>query len=374
MSEGIIRHMYPGGNTPRGFHSFYSYIMDPQEARRIFVIKGGPGTGKSTLMRRIGLTLMDLGYDLEFMHCSGDNNSLDGIVVPALKVALLDGTSPHMVDPAHPGAVDEIVNLGQFWKEDGFSQSKNDILNINKKIKERFATAYRYLKAASFLKEDTENIFHSALNKGALALFTQDLTRTLFADVPARKEYGRQRCLFASAITPRGFSDFLDSICRTERIMRLSAPVGSSTRSILEHLTAAALSKGLDVECFYCPMNPDAMEHMVIPERDVSIVTANEYHDLSDLTLCTTYNMAEFYNQSYLDTQYKQMGFNGLYMEALMQRAIETISEAKNAHDELERHYIPNMDFEGINKLRESLTERILSYAKDVGSQEETSQ
>lgn len=60
-----------------------------------------------------------MGYNLEYMHCSSDSESLDGIVIPAKKVALLDGTAPHVVDPKNPGAVDEIINLGDFWDEEG---------------------------------------------------------------------------------------------------------------------------------------------------------------------------------------------------------------------------------------------------------------
>jgi len=38
--------------------------------------------------------MVERGYDVEFMHCSSDNNSLDGVVIPSLKIALLDGTAP----------------------------------------------------------------------------------------------------------------------------------------------------------------------------------------------------------------------------------------------------------------------------------------
>ena len=97
MEKGKIRHMFPGGNTPRGFYSFYSYILPQDEAKRIFVIKGGPGVGKSTFMKKTALELVDRGYDVEFMHCSSDNESLDGIVVPKLGIAMIDGTAPHVV-------------------------------------------------------------------------------------------------------------------------------------------------------------------------------------------------------------------------------------------------------------------------------------
>ncbi len=90
--------MFPGGNTPKGFHSFYNYILPQEEARRIFVIKGGPGVGKSTFMKKTAQELVELGYDAEFMHCSSDNGSLDGIVIPKLGIAMIDGTSPQVMD------------------------------------------------------------------------------------------------------------------------------------------------------------------------------------------------------------------------------------------------------------------------------------
>jgi MoxR-like ATPase len=95
--KGKIRHFFPGGNTSHGFHSFYDYIISQDTARRKICIKGGPGTGKSTLMKNIGTFFNDKGYDIEYHHCSSDNNSLDGIVINALNVAILDGTAPHVV-------------------------------------------------------------------------------------------------------------------------------------------------------------------------------------------------------------------------------------------------------------------------------------
>ncbi|NLL04572.1 MAG: ATPase [Clostridiaceae bacterium] len=95
MSKGKIRHMFLGGNTSQGFFSYYDYILSQEEATRIICIKGGPGVGKSTFMKKIGKEMEDRGYDVEYMHCSSDNNSIDGVVIPAIKVALLDGTAPH---------------------------------------------------------------------------------------------------------------------------------------------------------------------------------------------------------------------------------------------------------------------------------------
>ncbi len=90
-----IKRVFPGGNTADGFFSYYDYMIEQTDANHIFCIKGGPGVGKSSMMKNIGSEMIRLGYDVEFHHCSSDNNSIDGIVVPELKVAMVDATARH---------------------------------------------------------------------------------------------------------------------------------------------------------------------------------------------------------------------------------------------------------------------------------------
>ncbi|HHY61845.1 MAG TPA: hypothetical protein GYA11_02565, partial [Firmicutes bacterium] len=59
-----VRRMFAGGNTSGGFCSFYDNIIG-QDATRTIVLKGGPGVGKSTLMKYIAEHMADLGYDVE---------------------------------------------------------------------------------------------------------------------------------------------------------------------------------------------------------------------------------------------------------------------------------------------------------------------
>ncbi|MCF8011862.1 MAG: ATPase [Clostridiales bacterium] len=105
--RGKFKKVFPGGNTSRGFYSFYDYIIEPEKAARIFVIKGGPGVGKSTFMGKIGEAMQDRGYDVEYHCCSSDNDSLDGIVIPSIKIAMLDGTAPHSAVPGHKPAFNQ---------------------------------------------------------------------------------------------------------------------------------------------------------------------------------------------------------------------------------------------------------------------------
>ena len=49
----VERHYFPGNNTPQGFFSYYGNILGQREARRIYCIKGGPGTGKTTTIKSL---------------------------------------------------------------------------------------------------------------------------------------------------------------------------------------------------------------------------------------------------------------------------------------------------------------------------------
>ena len=111
MTKGTIRHLFPGNNTSEGFFSFYQYLPpQPEKLTRYYIIKGGPGVGKSTFMRTIAETMVDMGYDAELHHCSSDNASLtSGFARPGVAV---DGTAPHVIDPFP--AQRKIINLGEF--------------------------------------------------------------------------------------------------------------------------------------------------------------------------------------------------------------------------------------------------------------------
>ena len=81
-----------GANAPGGFFSLYDQLLPPEQAQVIYILKGGPGCGKSTLMRRIGGWAGEAGLETECILCSGDPDSLDAVILPGLGAAIVDGT------------------------------------------------------------------------------------------------------------------------------------------------------------------------------------------------------------------------------------------------------------------------------------------
>lgn len=358
--KGRILNYFPGGNTALGFCSFYKYIIKHEEARRIICIKGGPGTGKSTLMKRIGKDFNEKGYDIELHHCSSDSNSIDGIVIKDLKIAMIDGTAPHVTDPIYPGAVDEVLNLGQCWNESGFKVGRDDIIRLTKEISGHFQSTYKYLAAAKLMHEDLENQVSSYLDQYKINLLERDLTKKIVKG--SLEKLGFTRHLFATAFTPSGIITYIKEIIEGyENVYVLCGSPGTQKSKLLNGISTMAASKGYDVEVYHHPLIPDKIEHIIIPELDTAIVTSNEINK-------ATFTGTQFYLENYLygskDSR-ERIAYTRLTFNTLIEKALEILNNAKKLHDQLETYYIPNMNMKELDNTYDIIIDKISSYENE---------
>jgi len=359
MAEAYVRHMFAGNNTSRGFYSYFDYILPQDEAGRIFIIKGGPGVGKSTFMKHMAKEFANKGYALEFIHCSSDPESLDALVVPALKVAIIDGTSPHIIDPKTPGAIDEIVNFGDYWDEAGISKSKNEILKENAYIGRLFKRAYRYLAAAAIIQSDNAEIAKLAVDRQRVLEEAENIIERFFSGEKAAKTRGSVRKLFATAITPQGLKGYTSSLFDTKHLIVLKGDSGTGTEDLLERVKEAALLLGYHVEAFYCALLPEKLEHIIIPGKELSITTSNKYHPVVSAGR-QVIDLNEYLDQHVMKENKDEYEYNRLEFEGLLNRAIMTIEHAKRVHDHMEDYYKPHMNFDLVEDLKNKVLAKIL--------------
>lgn len=384
----VERHYFPGNNTPLGFFSYYKHILGQREANKIICIKGGPGTGKSTFMRRIGETFFSMGEDVDFLHCSADEHSLDGVVLQNRKVAIIDGTSPHVTDPVSPGAVDRIINLGEFWNEEGIAANKDEIIDLNEECSRWYRIAYNYLNAAKSVYRSLEEIYNGAAESSEIYRIVGDIVAREYEEYEISLRPGRAKKFFASAITANGTVHYMDSLLsgipgseRFKRIYLVSAPAGFSNRSFMEILSEGAIYRGLDVETYYCAMCPEEkIEHLIIPALGLAFITVNEYHDMEpweiggvDLLALDDRTSLEKEDQPeiiLLDTsdymnhvtlaQCSEL-IDSLRSEydILLEKTVKCLEKAKRIHMKVEEMYIPNMNFTQISRLGEAVIEEL---------------
>ena len=81
-----------------GFYGLYEQLLDAK-LYDLIILKDGPGCGKSTFMRRTTAAMEERGLESVYIHCSGDPDSLDGVIFPAIGTAIVDGTAPHGTAP-----------------------------------------------------------------------------------------------------------------------------------------------------------------------------------------------------------------------------------------------------------------------------------
>lgn len=366
MGIGKLKKVFPGGNTSKGFFSFYDYIIEP-DATRIFVIKGGPGVGKSSFMKKIGETMLEMGYDVELHCCSSDNGSIDGLVIPAIHVAMLDGTAPHVVDPRNPGAVDEIIHLGDHWDTKGLMDNKAGILASNREVGRLFRCAYGNLASAKIFLDQVESYYqHSnALDVGALDNMCLELTHEIFEGKKRQSDNPKARHLFITAITPDGSVSHLNTVVdHLSKRYIISGDDGTGKTTLVKRIMDAAMMRGFSVEAYHCALNPNNIDHLVIPGLDLAVINSVEPHFYKPQDGDKIIDTMEFVNPL-LNSQYlaEKTTAREMYRRC-MELATEFISRAKAEHDRMEAFYVPYMHFDEINARREKTLATILDLAE----------
>ena len=162
------KHYFAAANTSDGFISYFDTLFDPTQLRKIYILKGGPGVGKSTLMKKAALAAQKKGYSPIFYHCSSDPNSLDGVVVPETGKAILDGTAPHTVDPIYAGAKEEIVPLGNAWHIPSLEKEAARICELTDAKGAHYRTAYRLLAAVKNAQDEMRDVSLRCLDRAKM--------------------------------------------------------------------------------------------------------------------------------------------------------------------------------------------------------------
>lgn len=356
-----VRKMFPGAVTSQGFFSHYNYIIEP-DALHIFVIKGGPGVGKSTFMKKIAESMLKMGYDLEYHCCSSDNNSIDGLVIPSLRIALMDGTSPHIVDPKNPGAVDEIINLGEYWDENVIQKAKPKIMHCNYQISRYFQAAYLALREAQVALEEWEFYVKEFQNWQVINQITLNVEKNLFSAGKGRN--GKGRHLFAWSHTPQGKVQYIDTLLKDiSTLYTLEGQPGTGKSTFLSRMAERAGTHGFNVEYYHNILEPAKLDLIIIPELHLAMSVVSEPYEYTpkfsgrQITLdfdqsVNMIGLADFAGD--IEDCRERVNKN-------IERAIKNSSRAKATHDLLETYYVAAMDFPAIEKKRREIEARILN-------------
>ena len=355
---GNATHFFLGANSGLGFQSLFESFRKTSKFHDLLILKGGPGCGKSTMMRRLGVTMEERGEQVEYLHCSGDPDSLDGVYFPQLRTAVVDGTAPHIMEPKYPAAVERYVDLGRFYDIGAAKSVRGEIVRHTDACSDAYRLAYRALGAVRQLEENASELIRQGLDRDKLYKRTIGV---IGREIRGKGNGAEDTYRYLGSVTCKGTVwrfDSVEQLC--PRVYQLLDSAGIAA-PLLEQIHQAARERGF--ACIVCPdaEHTDRLHHLLIPEIGVAFVTSKEGMEYP----------YDAYRRIHLDAmvdpQHKKrwkgrLKFMRKMTEVLREEGIGYLKEAKAAHDRLEAAYQTNLDFGGIDELTEREMNRILCY------------
>ena len=350
---------FMGANTPWGFSSLFDELHNPYKDERLYIIKGGAGTGKSSLMKKIAKSAEEAGYETEKVYCSSDPQSLDGLIIPELDFSIADGTAPHVIEPRFPGASENIINMGQFWNEKELFEKRKEIKALSVENSMYHRSSERLLFSAGTLKGEISRLFASKINKEKIESYA---VRFASRETPKKKNSppGKKKRRYLSAITPKGkifFDETVETLC--SRIIAVRDDYGEVGSFLCERIGELAVKNGYEVIFCLCPMKKGVSEHIIIPEIALGIITVNACHEIN-LSADRVIHAERFLTASIQKENKNKLLWSRTISEELIDEAVLYLKKAKQTHDRLEKLYIESMDFEKVNAFEKKFISRLI--------------
>lgn len=354
-----------GSNSPDGFSSLYDQLLPLDRARRIYLLKGGPGCGKSTLMKEVSAALAETGQPVEYIRCSGDPESLDAVLFPELGVALTDATAPHVQEPRLPGVVESYVDLGRFYDHSGLLPLRREIQSSTTIYKGHYGRAYRCLTAAAQLMEDdraalSTPVLDKKLQKRVRGILSRECKPRQRPCVPGA---GKER--FLGSVSCQGIStcfETVESQCKRVYVLQDSYHLAAPA---LEELWKGFRNGGYDGVLCRSPLFPQRLEHLLLPELGLAFVTATQQLPYPGRSYRRV-RVDAMIDPQLLRLHRSRLRLSKKVTAALLNEAVAALAQAKAEHDKLEKLYNPHVDFAGVHAQAQDILRELLELQEQV--------
>lgn len=339
---------FAGANTPSGFEEEYSNLFSEDSFEKIYIIKGGSGTGKSTMIKKAAALGESRGGEITYIYCSSDPDSLDGIIIRKGEklIGVIDGTAPHTKDPIYAGACGEIINCADHWDSPMLEEHRDEIRSLVCQKKKGYEDAYKYLAGAydvcRMQKSLGEHCFERDKAKKAIGRLLSS-----FGDIGKEGRIAYRR---TSALSMKG-AYRLSTYEKADRVFAVR-DCGFISFSFFEELLQALISQGFNVEVSKWPVF--GISEIFLPDVSVSFVPYREGGEYEKVI-----NLRRFADKSAMSQVKNKRHFSQGCYRVLTEGALDSLAECKGAHFALEEIYKKAMDFAGLDKLAAELLEKI---------------
>ena len=347
----MTKYYFLGGVTPNGFSTSLSELIASEEYFT-YILKGGPGTGKSSVMKKIA-NVFEGKEDVTRYYCSSDPDSLDAVLLHSSKVIIVDGTPPHVFEPLFPGVCQKIINLGECWDDSLLKEHREDIIRAvrqNKALMKSASENHKILGSVCTERKDKSKEF---VNIGRISDFAADFCRQYLKvrNECSGKEFIRQ----LSVMTRYGYMTHMKTIDNYQTVFFIKDDLFAATDVLLKLIAREASERGYDVRLSNCLLFGTAVrEHLLIDGASLALVSSNPLTQIT-CTGQTLIDCSDFYDRDFVQSNKEFFSENENRIRELSDRSAKLLEDAKKSHDEIERYYIRAMDFAAIDRIYDSL-------------------
>ena len=158
--RSTLTHRLLGTLTPAGARDTLQSITQQLETR--LFIKGYPGTGKSSMMKKLAQEAANRGFDVQLVWCGLDANSIDMVILPELKFCIFDSTEPHVYFPDENRPGDKIFDIAKHCHPTEIEE--RNIEAIVTKYKAAIAEATHFVQLYAQQERKIREMTDNALN------------------------------------------------------------------------------------------------------------------------------------------------------------------------------------------------------------------
>ena len=335
-------------NSGKGFVSKFEELFFAENIRHRYIIKGGPGTGKSSFIRRVGESAARRGLPVEYYYCSSDTDSLDGAVIGG-SIAIFDGTAPHSYDTVLPGVRDEILNLGQFWNSRRLLENETQIRECASLKSSAYKRAYGYLSAALATSRTADGaVRECVLEEKLRSAAGRDIAKL------GLTQKGAVKTAQTEAMGVKG-RVYLPTLTRSALRIHVVDDCYGVGALYLSELLSLAVAGGFAVKVSFDTVDVSKPREIFFVQTGDCFTSA--YADEEEI--CSRVNVKRFIDAAkFASIRQTYRAATGC-CDRLCRLAEESLAAAGRAHGEMEKYYVSAMDFPSLEKYCSSFIDKI---------------
>jgi len=336
-----------GGSTSCGFYSLYDSFVSLAQGDFLWIIKGGTLCGKSSFLKMIGSAAEAAGLRVEYALSPDDPAVPDGVYIPSLKTAYIDGDAPHTAETNLYSADSAYIDLGEFCDRDAISKFREELGVLRAVLENNYDKIYALLGAAGKLRSGWQGTFASEAGKAAVSRRINALALREFGK--RRRTNGKISRRFLSALTYDGLKAFpgtAGTLCRRIYVLENRYRLGGPA---LNTIAEAALCTGRDIIACPDPLVPGLLEAVLVPSLSLGFTTSDS--GLASVAGARHIRLDAMAEEANGKRARQELRRCEKLISALTEEAVSVLGEAKLVRDEIAKIYEPNVDLGAVSSL-----------------------